>query len=97
MQSVPAISERSNQLTKRMKMFNCKTVDRFQVYEEEKKRKKEKADKLRKELELRGFTGQPQINPKSKEMFEDISKVVQWEKRKIIQKQDRLNKIVQIN
>ena len=90
----PRISIGSRKIAERMGMHKCEFVQRFTAYEEEKKRNAQRVEKMKVDYEMREFTGRPKISTKSKNMFNDISKILKWEQRKLEQRKGELDKIV---
>ncbi len=90
----PKISAGSERMTKKMRMYQYDPVERFQAYEEEKRKKATKVAKLREDTEMKNCTGRPQISERSKGMFKDLSKMVEWEQRKVEQRQGEVDRVV---
>jgi len=75
------------------KKHSSNWADRLYVPKTVRQMQREKFDKLRSENEMREFTGKPQINPNSAKIFNSITKMFEWEKKKEIQKYQLLEKV----
>lgn len=77
-----------------MKMYKYGPVERFQALVEERKEHQKKLEALRAGLEMKGFTGQPTINSKSKRMFKTPAEITEWANQQRIEKLEKLKKLV---
>ena len=71
-----------------------KIVERLQEYGREKQERMKLAEKEHIKLELKNCTGCPQINKKSKEMFSDVKKMINWECKRDQQKSEQIEQLV---
>jgi len=62
-------------------------------YSEEKRANLQNRDRMKREQEMKEFTGKPQISLKSKKMFADLDKMIEWEQKKYDQKLQEYNRI----
>ena len=94
--SKPHISENSNKIIKAMKKQNRIIKNSFQRLTDNSKAKKSisNREKIKEEMEMQGFTGKPEINKKSNAMFNDVSKLIQWDIKKAEKEENIINRIV---
>jgi len=92
---VPKISQKSKEITKNSKGHHkFGSIERFRAIDEEQRENRKKFEEIRQSLEMKDFTGKPQINKKSKEMFKSITDTIKFEEQQAYNKEERLKNLV---
>lgn len=93
----PYVSSNSNKIIEKMRQQNKSVKDpmnRLKGYQKKAQENLSNRMKIKQELEMEECTGKPQLSDKSRAMFNDITKLIDWEKRKIEKQEAEMNKLV---
>jgi hypothetical protein len=93
----PYVSSNSNKIIEKMRQEKKNVKDpmnRMIGYQKKAQENRTNRMKIKQEMELEECTGRPQLSEKSRAMFNDITKLIDWEKRKIEKQEAEMNRLV---
>lgn len=93
----PYVSSKSNKIVEKMRQENKTIKDpmsRLANYQKKAQEKLKSRKKIREEEELEECTGKPRLSEKSRAMFNDVTKLIDWEKRQVEKQENERKKMV---
>ncbi len=92
----PTISANSHMIVQGLDGYSRGPVERLQADSEDRKKRERSIEQIRMENEMREVTGQPRLNPRSLQMFDDPSKMAKWAERQEQRKKQETERIVTV-
>ena len=93
----PYVSSNSNKIIEKMRQEKKSVKDpmnRLIGYQKKAQENRTNRMKIKHEIELEECTGTPQLSEKSRAMFSDVTKLIDWEKRRIDRQEAEINRLV---